>query len=1135
MRRSLKTSALVTALLLAPFLGHAATRIKTVEFTFGSRAASAAPADIASGSAWTPASITAYIPESGSGITVRSAWVEVYAHCTGVETSNPFVRVNFDAGAAANTERDVVNAQYSNQTGETYIVRVLADVTANIVAAASQQYTMSLTLTGPASNTHSAKLYITYEYSDQAATQIQTVRFPLYSVLGSSIATRQTQAAAGTYGFSYNAQIPEAAPTIRSYWFEIQGYQQNGGNTTDCTVRAEVSGQVAGNLIVLDEVNRTDRWFVYIATGLAGFVRNTQQTLNITTTKATNVLGGELVVTYEAAKTEATKCKTVKYFFNQGTARGTGSAFGSVTAAFSEYGFTPKQAYARLMGTYDSTSVGSPSVTSSVGGQALTARAYDMIQSIGQSISSYQVFHSLNEKISSLTDGAAVDLDYTGITNNGSMGVELIFTYHYTGDDDYTAYYEVMGGQKANATSTGFTDSFTTYFPEATNVTTLRGAWIDCAMISSLGTANKTTVTLVGSQTAQTVQHDNSAESNLIWYLRDALDQVTTTGAAYSTGQTNGTTNQNSAYNFTGKVTYTVEHKSTSTFTNAASTIANNSKKSSVLELLVTNNRPAGYNKIELSEVRPRITDGAGSPTNLTLAQTQNLFNNIFIYVDSLTLGTTGVYEPDFDTVAVATVTVAQIDATRFASGVLTINNSNSTLANPDTTAALQITTGTPKTFFVVADMKSNANAQTPNTFAFSVDADSTTAGSGNVVNRDGPTNTMLGINNTSVVTSQQVTAIAPAATPGGYTVPNVSTPIYSIPVLGEDGKVYLTASDGFLRRFNATSGGAAEWSYNSGNSIRSSPWTSGGITPPPPYDDVYFGNDGGKVIRINGNAGGGPTPTWTRTITGNPQVRSSPGFDGSFVYIGAGDNKLYKLKFADGTDAAAYTPPNLGGLVTSSPAVVSGFMYVGSDATSGNTFYAVNASNGTPSASGAFGQIVASPVIDTVTGYIYFGSKNGTFYARNGSTLGAIAGWADFSTGSSIQSSAWLVRISGGTKYIYFGADNGKIYKLNAATGAQVWQYPAGSLSLGKIVSNPVANNAQGVADYLVFGTDDGGIYVLKNLDQAAPTLATGFPVFTGAPIQGSASIDKSVAALNKVYIGGVDGKLYRYDVSVP
>jgi outer membrane protein assembly factor BamB len=122
------------------------------------------------------------------------------------------------------------------------------------------------------------------------------------------------------------------------------------------------------------------------------------------------------------------------------------------------------------------------------------------------------------------------------------------------------------------------------------------------------------------------------------------------------------------------------------------------------------------------------------------------------------------------------------------------------------------------------------------------------------------------------------------------------------------------------------------------------------------------------------------------------------------------------------------------GGPVQSSPAVVNGVVYVGSNA---NKLYALNASNG--SLLWTFttsGPVVSSPAV--VNGQVYFGSQDGNVYAVNDN--GAFS-WL-YTTGGQVNSTPTVAN-----GIVYIGSDDQNVYALSALTGTLVWPspFPAG------------------------------------------------------------------------------------------
>ncbi|MGW3246541.1 caspase, EACC1-associated type, partial [Streptomyces sp. NPDC001070] len=144
------------------------------------------------------------------------------------------------------------------------------------------------------------------------------------------------------------------------------------------------------------------------------------------------------------------------------------------------------------------------------------------------------------------------------------------------------------------------------------------------------------------------------------------------------------------------------------------------------------------------------------------------------------------------------------------------------------------------------------------------------------------------------------------------------------------------------------------------------------------------------------------PTPplhhTWAYT-TGN-MVFSSPAVVGGIVYVGSDDGKVYALDAATGTRKWAYATGNT---VSSSPAVVGGIVYVGSY---DGKVYALDAATGTRKWAYATGlSVYSSPAV--VGGIVYVGSYGGKVYALDAAT--GTRKWA-YATGLSVYSSPAVV-----------------------------------------------------------------------------------------------------------------------------
>jgi outer membrane protein assembly factor BamB len=192
---------------------------------------------------------------------------------------------------------------------------------------------------------------------------------------------------------------------------------------------------------------------------------------------------------------------------------------------------------------------------------------------------------------------------------------------------------------------------------------------------------------------------------------------------------------------------------------------------------------------------------------------------------------------------------------------------------------------------------------------------------------------------------------------------------------------------------------------------------------------------------------------------------------------------------------------------VQSSPAVVNGVVYFGSD---DNNVYAVNATTGARLWRYTTGGYVnSSPAV--VNGVVYFGSGDNNVYALNASTGGLL--WKQANGGSGAFSPA----VANGVVYI---GDGGSISALNAGTGALLWRY-ASIVSFVSFLSASPPAVENGV---VYFGTIDGYVYALNASTGAklwstiiadgvysSPAVANGV-VF----ISGSSSVENTLHALN-------------------
>jgi len=211
----------------------------------------------------------------------------------------------------------------------------------------------------------------------------------------------------------------------------------------------------------------------------------------------------------------------------------------------------------------------------------------------------------------------------------------------------------------------------------------------------------------------------------------------------------------------------------------------------------------------------------------------------------------------------------------------------------------------------------------------------------------------------------------------------------------------------------------------------------------------------------------GGLKLLWSYTTGGS--VQSSPSVVNGVVYVGSNDNNLYALRADTGAKLWSF-PLNTGGIFHASPAVANGVVYIGSSNDEPNDkLYALDGKTGavlwTYFGDGA--SIYCSPAV--ANGVVYFASGDGDLYALNAKT-GALL-WS-FGIGFQVNKSPAVAN-----EVLYTGSlVNALFWAINASTGAPLWTFQSGPSRDYAFNSSPAAANGA------VYGaSDDGNLYALN------------------------------------------------------
>jgi outer membrane protein assembly factor BamB len=161
-----------------------------------------------------------------------------------------------------------------------------------------------------------------------------------------------------------------------------------------------------------------------------------------------------------------------------------------------------------------------------------------------------------------------------------------------------------------------------------------------------------------------------------------------------------------------------------------------------------------------------------------------------------------------------------------------------------------------------------------------------------------------------------------------------------------------------------------------------------------------------------------------TATGASDEGINSSPAVVAGVVYVGSDDGSVWAF---DSTDGHALWSFATGGAVRSSPAVVDGVVYAGS---SDGSVYAIDTTTGTEIwAFATGGDVTASPLV--VDGLVFVGSRGGIFYALDAAT--GVVTWSKRTWG------VWHgAAYDAGT--VFVGSDQSKVFAFEATTGNLQW-----------------------------------------------------------------------------------------------
>jgi len=255
----------------------------------------------------------------------------------------------------------------------------------------------------------------------------------------------------------------------------------------------------------------------------------------------------------------------------------------------------------------------------------------------------------------------------------------------------------------------------------------------------------------------------------------------------------------------------------------------------------------------------------------------------------------------------------------------------------------------------------------------------------------------------------------------------------------------------------------------------------------------------------------------WNITLDG--AVWSSPAVVEGVVFAGSDDTRIYAVNASTGSVLWNYST---GGPVRSSPWVYDGRVYVGSD---DNYLYCLNETNGTliwkwlPPLGGHYSESERQPLRSSplVTGgrvyitymtYAWFTGNHWVYYAILNSTSGSQIG-VGYGGEGMLQTYA-SPAIWGSYIYVPLGK---KLWCQDSTTISTYWTYPASGTLSDTIESSPAVGYGKAF-----FGCNDGRLYAIDRiLGSQVWNFTTGDAVFASPSLYNE-----------RVYFGSLDGYFY-------
>lgn len=508
------------------------TRTKTVEWFVGQNFSTTG---IASGTLATY-DFTVYLPDAiTSASVIRSAYIEYNTVISALDSS----ATAFQLGVQDQTLTTLSSPAIIDQTGESQPVQMKLDATAKlqsiIQAAGTFNLRFTTSITGPVRYGENARLLITYDYNDAAATQVKTV----YAWVHSQAAT---VASGGTVTSAiFNLGLPESTITSQSAWVETRGYV-NAALTTGFKWNAETQRNIAWP-------NTTNSYgYVALVSPTSTYSPNTNNTFTITSvTGAFSAPSAILGYTYSFDYSASTELmNSLKILLYQGTeTASTATLSGNKVINIPESGITMKSSF--LQGR----AVNTNTVAMTLGmnaqlGSTPTTTGIDFLANAGETDGFRTIVWDVTSNLSTMAAGDnTVYWAYSASAATNIRGLTLYLNYKYNkaSSTTFNSQAEFFVGQQTTA-STTWSQAFTPSIADSNY--TLKSSHLNAQFNTNATTATTYTVG-IGTTAAYAFLTTGENTMGEVW--RDTSSDVTGLGSSL-TATLNGSNNTTKSTSF---------------------------------------------------------------------------------------------------------------------------------------------------------------------------------------------------------------------------------------------------------------------------------------------------------------------------------------------------------------------------------------------------------------------------------------------------------------------------------------------------------------------------------------------------------------------------------------------------------